>query len=118
MPHFRLETNIPRSNIPDSFPKELNQVVAKTLGKPEEVTVTTVVPDQLMVHGTEEGPCGQATLMSIGKLGEEENLKHSKAISDKIEEIGIPADRLYITFNDTKNYNVGVGGKTAKCFGN
>jgi len=67
-----------------------------------------------MQHGTRDGPCGQATLMSVGKLGEVENIAHSKAISDKLAEIGIPSDRLYIKFNDTLSYNVGVQGGTAK----
>jgi len=37
MPHFRLETNVLKSSIPTNFLKELNQVIAKTLEKPEEV---------------------------------------------------------------------------------
>ena len=79
--------------------------------------MVTVSPDQIMAHGTTEGPCGQATLMSIGKLGETENIKHSKALSEKISQIGIPANRLYITFYDTLSFNVGVRGTTAKALG-
>ncbi len=79
--------------------------------------MVTVVPDQLMVHGTEEGPCAQATLMSIGKLGEEANIRHSKALADKVSEIGVPSNRFYVTFYDTLPYNVGVRGTTARALG-
>lgn len=44
--------------------------------------------------GTDE-PAAQATLMSIGALGVEENKKHSRAIFDCISKaIGVPVDRL------------------------
>jgi len=142
MPHLRFETNVPKDKIPKEFPRELNRVLAQTLGKPEEVSslllhtifivlknltsylkyafhfpkvcVVTVVPDQIMVHGTGEGPCAQATVMSIGKLGETENIRHSKALADKVAEIGVPSTRFYITFYDTLSFNVGVAGTTAK----
>lgn len=43
--------------------------------------------------GTDE-PAAQATLMSIGALGVEENKKHSRAIFECISKsIGVPVDR-------------------------
>jgi hypothetical protein len=38
MPHLRLETSVPKVQIPRDFPRELLSVVAKTLGKAEEVS--------------------------------------------------------------------------------
>jgi phenylpyruvate tautomerase len=39
-------------------------------------------------------PCGTATLLSIGKLGVEENKKHAAVLFDHIEKnLGIPRDR-------------------------
>jgi hypothetical protein len=70
-----------------------------------------------MVHGTEEGPCGQAIVMCIGKLNPESNIGYSKELFDKIAEIGIPSNRLYILFNEVQSYQVGISGTTAKELG-
>lgn len=37
MPHFRLETNVPKSKVTPELLKKLSKAVAKTLGKPEAV---------------------------------------------------------------------------------
>lgn len=37
MPHFRIETNVPRSKIPQDFVLKAVPVLAKALGKPEQV---------------------------------------------------------------------------------
>jgi phenylpyruvate tautomerase len=55
----------------------------------------TVVPDQLMVWGGNDKPCGTALLMSIGCLGVEENKKHAAVLYPLLEkELGIPGDRF------------------------
>lgn len=46
-----------------------------------------------MSFGGTDGPAGQASLLSIGGLGVDENKKHSKALYDAIETIGIPRSR-------------------------
>lgn len=53
-----------------------------------------VNPNQLMIFGGNDAPCGNATLMSIGQLGIEQNKKHAKAIYDHVKKhLGIPEDR-------------------------
>lgn len=48
-----------------------------------------------MSWGGGNEPAGQATLLSIGALGVEQNKKHSKALFDIIDkELGIPQDKL------------------------
>ena len=37
MPHFRIETNLPKSKIPQDFVSKAIPVLAKALGKPEQV---------------------------------------------------------------------------------
>lgn len=101
----------------------------------------TIVPDQLMVWGGSDKPCGTAMLMSIGCLGVEENKKHAAVLYPLLEkELGIPGDRfvdiisclmfldkvpnttiliiivfrLYITFSDQSTSNVGYTGTTFK----
>ena len=44
--------------------------------------------------GGSDEPCGTATLMSIGKLGPEENIKHSANMGEFCaNKLGIPKDR-------------------------
>ena len=38
MPHFRIETNVPEDKIPKDFPSQLCGVLAKSLGKPLNVS--------------------------------------------------------------------------------
>lgn len=40
MPHFRLETNVPKSKVTPDVLKSLSKAVAKTLGKPESVSTS------------------------------------------------------------------------------
>jgi len=56
----------------------------------------------------------QVILQSIGKLGEEENAKHSKAICDKVAELGVGPTRVHILFQDVPGYAVGTDGTACK----
>lgn len=62
---------------------------------PQYCTVR-VVPDQLMVFGGKADACAQASLMSIGRLGVEENKAHAAAIFEAVEKLlGVPQDRYW-----------------------
>ena len=66
-----------------------------------------------MVWGGEDGPCAIAVLMSIGKLGVEENKKYSKILSDHVEKhLGVTPKRMYIGFQDVKTAELGYAGTT------
>lgn len=53
-----------------------------------------VNPDQLVLWGGSDEPCGFASLKSIGQLGVQENKKHAAAISEYLDKnLGIPRDR-------------------------
>lgn len=59
--------------------------------------VATVVGGVNMSWGGTSEPAAQATLMSIGALGVEQNKKHSKAIFELVTNtIGIAPDRYKI----------------------
>lgn len=64
-----------------------------------------------MMKGTSE-PCALITVLSIGRLGIEENKKHSKAIMTELNKLGIPGDRMYISFVDPKPEDVGYNFST------
>ncbi|KAJ8712679.1 hypothetical protein PYW08_007983 [Mythimna loreyi] len=113
MPHFRIETNVPRSKIPQDFVLKAVPVLAKALGKPEKYCVVSVIPDVQMSFGGTSEPCAIANLMSIGALGVEQNKKHAKILFELVEqELGVKNDRMYITFQDEPTGNVGFTGTT------
>lgn len=113
MPHFRIETNVPRSKIPQDFVLKAVPVLAKALGKPEQYCVVSIIPDVPMSFGGTTEPCAIANLMSIGALGVEQNKKHAKILFELVEqELGVKNDRMYITFQDEPTGNVGFKGTT------
>jgi len=113
MPHLSLKTNVKRSDVPEDLPKRLCQVVSDTLGKPYESCSVTIIPDVLRSWGGSSEPSVQATLRSIGKLGPEENIKHTKAISDTVSKaLGVKVDKIGIWFLDADSHYVGNKGTT------
>ena len=70
----------------------------------------TIVPDQLMQHGTQGGLCGQIYLQCTGHGGPEESKHIFKTIAEKVAELEIPAHRLFIYVNEVKANQQGVAG--------
>ncbi|KAG6442987.1 hypothetical protein O3G_MSEX002681 [Manduca sexta] len=94
MPHFRIETYVPKSQIPPDFVTKAVPILAKALGKPEPYCVVSVIPDVPMSFGGTTEPCAIANLMSIGALGVEQNKKHAKVLFNLVEqELGVKSDR-------------------------
>ncbi|XP_028157647.1 macrophage migration inhibitory factor homolog [Ostrinia nubilalis] len=113
MPHLRIETNVPKNSISQDFLSKATKVIAKTLGKPEQYCAVSVIPDLPMSFSGTTEPCAIATLMSIGALGVEENKKHAKVLYELVQkELGVPTDRMYITFQNEQTSNVGFKGTT------
>ncbi|CAH1164783.1 unnamed protein product [Phaedon cochleariae] len=108
MPYLRLETNVPQEKIPIDLSAKLSELLSKSLGKPLNFCCASVTGGVNMSWGGTNDPAAQATLMSIGALGVEENKRHSKALTDCITQaLGIDADRMYISFDDKKASDVG-----------
>jgi len=113
MPLFQVTTNIPKSSVPSSYLKETTALLAKMLGKPESYCVASVIPDQMMMWGGEEGPCAIAVLMSIGKLGVQENKEYSRILSEHVQkQLGVSPDRMYIEFQDAQTSQLGYNRTT------
>lgn len=66
----------------------------------------------MMSFGGTKEPCAYVTVMSIGKLGVEENKQHAKAIMTELEKIGVPPSRAYIYFEDAQPFEVGFNKTT------
>ncbi|KAL4720159.1 hypothetical protein ACJJTC_012463 [Scirpophaga incertulas] len=113
MPHFRIETNVSRDNIPKDFVSKAIPILAKILRKPSQYCVVSVIPDVPMSFGGTTEPCATANLMSIGALGVEQNKEYAKVLFELVEnELGIPSTRMYITFQNCPSSDVGFNGTT------
>ncbi|GBP66482.1 Macrophage migration inhibitory factor [Eumeta japonica] len=99
---LRIETNVPKSKVPQDFVDKAIPILAKALGKPAQYCVVSVIPDLPMNFGGSSEPAAIANLMSIGSLGVEQNKKHAKVLFELVEkELGIPQDRCYCASHKT-----------------
>lgn len=113
MPALVIHTSVSRSKVTPTVLTELSKTFAGTIGKPEQYCTVRVVPDQLMVFGGKADACAHASIMSIGRLGVEENKAHSAVIFEAVEKLlGVPADRMYLSFFDKPLSEVGFKGTT------
>ncbi|XP_004636370.1 macrophage migration inhibitory factor [Octodon degus] len=113
MPMFVLNTNVPRTSVPDGFLSELTQQLAQATGKPAQYIAVHVVPDQLMTFAGSSEPCALCSLHSIGKIGGSQNRSYSKLLCGLLaERLRISPDRIYINYYDMNAANVGWNGST------
>ncbi|KAK7085138.1 hypothetical protein SK128_000452 [Halocaridina rubra] len=113
MPQLEISTNIPKEKVTSDIILTLSKELTAAVGKPEQYITVRVLPDQLMSFGGTLEPCATAHIMSIGKLGIEENKAIAAKIFSAVEKLlGIPNDRMYILFNDQPSSNVGFKGTT------
>ena len=112
MPVLTISTNLCKSDIPSDFCLKMSKVLAETLSKPESFCVVHVQPDQMLLWGGTKEPAAMITCLSIGKLGVEENKKHSKAIMSELNKLGVVSTRMFINFIDPKGADVGYNDST------
>lgn len=113
MPRLKIATNVPQASIPANFLADAATMFQEAIGKPMEYICVYLLPDQQMTFGSPGVPCAQIEVMSIGKLGVEENKVLSKKIFDFIKEkLKIEGNRAYINFHDAAPQDVGFNGTT------
>ncbi|XP_071546884.1 macrophage migration inhibitory factor-like isoform X2 [Panulirus ornatus] len=113
MPSLEIATNVPKDKVTPTLLLELSKVFSATVSKSEQYCCVRVVPDQLMTFGGSTEPCALAVLHCIGELGVEENKAHAAKIYEFMEKnLGIPSDRMYLTFVDLPTSLVGYQGTT------
>lgn len=94
--------------------RKLSAIVGETLGKPEKYVMAVHAPSAILMSGT-TGPAALVDLRSIGGLSATANRELARKISEELaESLGIPADRVYLTFSDVKadhwGWNAGTFG--------
>ena len=112
MPFLQINTNVPKEKITEEFSLNLTQVMAETLNKPKDYCAVHILPGQFISFGGTNEPCAYITLMSIGRLGVEENKKHTQVIMAELEKLYIPPSRVYIYFQDVLPFEVGYNKTT------
>jgi len=84
--------------IPEALRKELSAAVAEGIGKPEQY-VMVVAEEAGMTMSGEPGDAAYGEVRSIGGLERTVNRELTKRICSLLSDrLGIPSDRIYITF--------------------
>ncbi|GFR95047.1 macrophage migration inhibitory factor [Elysia marginata] len=113
MPAFIISTNLKKAEIPIQFCSEATAFLVRELGKPAEVMLIQVCPDQVMTFGNSAEPCANITLHCIGVVGPEKNRELAPKLSDFIEkQLGIKKDRSYTIIYDVDKSSLVWNGAT------
>lgn len=87
-------------------------LVADMLGKPERYVMVSVEENPAMMFAGSDAPLAYLELKSIG-LPQSETAEFSATLSEMIEnQLGLPADRIYIEFADAPRSMWGWNGGT------
>lgn len=85
-------------DVTPEFCEQVSSVVAETIGKPEQYVMVVAERADVMMSG-EAGDAAFAEVKSIGGLSRTVNHELTMKLCDLLSgHFGIPADRVYITF--------------------
>ncbi|VGO22729.1 phenylpyruvate tautomerase MIF-related protein [Pontiella sulfatireligans] len=109
MPMIRLQCP---QEIPADVLAELSSLVAETIGKPEKYVMVVAEKADLMMSGI-AGSAVYAEVKSLGGLNRVVNHELTMKICILLNDhLGIPADRIYVTFQSLVPDHWGWNGST------
>ncbi|MFQ5645013.1 MAG: phenylpyruvate tautomerase MIF-related protein [Thiogranum sp.] len=113
MPLLKIQTNKPvETAAQQSLISKASQAVADMLGKPERYVMVSLEQNPAMLFGGSDEPLAYLELKSIG-LPESATADFSRTLATLLnEELGLPADRVYIEFADAPRAMWGWNGGT------
>lgn len=113
MPLLKIHTNKPlEAGAARSLAAAASAAVAGMLGKPERYVMVSVEHNPVMLFGGDDAPLAYLELKSIG-LPENRTAQFSATLADLMEQqLGVPADRVYIEFADALRHLWGWDGGT------
>lgn len=113
MPLIRMETSVKISEEKkNELTLALSKIAAEATGKPE-MYVMAVVTEAAMSMAGKTGPAAFLDIRSIGALNQQVNRSISKQVAGLLTKaLGIPADRVYLSFNDVSGVNWGWNSST------
>jgi phenylpyruvate tautomerase len=110
MPYLRLETNVGIQN-EEKFLKDLSNLIAKSLNKPERYVMVSVETKKMIFDGKAD-PCAVLELKSIG-FPKDKAEKLSGELCDFVEKnTGVRKERIYLNFVDFDGSMWGWNGAT------
>ena len=115
MPLIELETSCDLSEAgrKESLAQTLSRSAAEGIGKPEQYVMACVRDNVAMTMGGQAGPCALVSVKSIGGLSGTVNQGLASRICQTLhEELAIPGDRVYLTFEEFAPTHWGWNGKT------
>jgi phenylpyruvate tautomerase len=113
MPLIRMETSVKISEEKKSeLVLALSKIAAEGTGKPE-MYVMALISEVAVSMAGKTGPAAFLDVRSIGSINSRVNNKISKDVAALLQtSLGIPGDRVYISFNDVQGANWGWNGST------
>lgn len=113
MPLLRIQTNRPIDTTgQQALISQASQQVASLLGKPERYVMVSLEHNPAMLFGGSDEPLAYLELKSIG-LPESKTAELSAGLAALLnEQLGLPADRIYIEFADAPRAMWGWNGGT------
>ena len=110
MPLINVRTSLPCVDDADALLQELSATLAQQTGKPEAYVMTLLEAGVPMTFAGSTEPCAYVEIKSIGAL---KPPAMTAAFSTLISErTGIPANRIYIGFEDVQANAWGWNGHT------
>jgi phenylpyruvate tautomerase PptA (4-oxalocrotonate tautomerase family) len=92
---------------------ELSRLLAQRFGKPERWVMTCLVPGLAMTFGGTPAPAAFVAVKNIGKMTPADTATLSRELCARIgPALGVPADRIYLHFEDAVDYLWGWNGET------
>ena len=113
MPLLKIQTNqLVDTDRQKILMSRVSQELAGILGKPERYVMVSIEHNPAMLFGGSDAPLAYLELKSIG-LPESKTADFSRTLADLLnDELGLPADRIYIEFTDAPRAMWGWNGGT------
>lgn len=113
MPLIHVQTSSHAVAKAEALLKELSSELAGLLGKPERYVMTLLQTGMPMTFGGDTAPCCYVEVKSIGGLDGNRAKAISAALCERLASgLGLPADRIYISFEDVPGRLWGWNGST------
>ncbi|MDF7801872.1 phenylpyruvate tautomerase MIF-related protein [Pontiellaceae bacterium B1224] len=109
MPMIHLKSS---RTIPADLLKEISAMLAETIGKPEKYVMVVAETAELMMSGT-PGQAVYADVKSLGGLSPVVNHEITMKLCILFNDhLGIPGDRIFVTFQSLERDHWGWNGST------
>lgn len=113
MPYLSIATNQPSSGAHrEELLRKASALVAAELGKPERYVMVEWRHSPEMLFGGDDAPLAYLELKSIGLPADATGGLSAQLCALVTDQLGVPADRIYIEFADAPRHMWGWNGST------